>query len=120
MSPYLRKTNCTLVGFAFLFLFHTSAFAQTKTTAPLTEIIQSIEKRLNVRFSYTLATIKGEEIVPPKTEWNLQETLSYLKTETPLEFKVIGTRYIAIYTATSSGNLSICGTIINMQTTREQ
>ena len=118
MSPYLRKTNCTLVGFAFLFLFHTSAFAQTKSTAPLTEIIQSIEKRLNVRFSYTLATIKGQEIVPPKTEWNLQETLSYLKTETPLEFKVIGTRYIAIYTATSSGNLSICGTIINMQTGR--
>lgn len=118
MLPYLRKTKCILFGLAFLFLFHTSAFAQTKTTQPLTEIIQSIEKRLNVRFSYTLATIKNQEIVPPNPEWNLEETLTHLKTKTQLEFKVIGTRYIAIYTAASTGNLSVCGTIINVQTGR--
>jgi len=105
-----------LSGLAFLFLFHTSVFAQTNTTKPLTEIIEAVEKRLNVRFSYTLATIKNQEIVPPDETWNLQETLAHLKSQTPLEFKVIGERYIAIYTTISSGNLSICGTVINMQT----
>jgi len=118
MSPYLRKTKCILVGLTLLFLFHNSVFAQTKNTTPLTEIIQSIEKRLNVRFSYTLATIKSQEIVAPNEEWDLQETLTYLKTRTALEFQVIGTRYIAIYTAASTGNLNICGTIINVQTGR--
>jgi len=118
MSPSLQKNKSILIGLAFFFLFHTSVFAQTKTTAPLTEIIQSIEKRLNVRFSYTLATIKNQEIPPPDMEWNLEETLSYLKTQTLLEFKVIGERYIAIYTSNSSGNLTICGTIIDTQTGR--
>ncbi|MEM7087540.1 MAG: TonB-dependent receptor [Bacteroidota bacterium] len=112
----MRKTKSILAGLAFLFLFHTPIFAQTKTTTPLTEIIQSIEKRLNVRFSYTLATIKNQEVIPPDSQLDLEETLTYLKSKTNLEFKIIGNRYIAIYTAISSGNLSICGTVINMET----
>ena len=119
MLPYLTKNNIWVLFFAFLFLIHSPAFAQRTTTPKsLLDVIQTIEKQFDVRFSYTNATVDQRTITPPDPELSLKETLTYLQTNTGLAFRVIGTRYIAIYRAINSGNLSICGTLINTQTGR--
>ena len=120
MSSYLRTTNLILARLVFLlllFLF-TPSLAQDKTPIPLTKLLPSIEKKFDVRFSYTLSGIKNLLLEAPNEQLTFEETLNYLKTNTPLEFKVIGERYIAIYTSNSSGALTICGTVINTQTGR--
>ena len=115
--PYTQKIKTLLLFFTFLFLFHSSLSSQnTVTQKPLIDIIVAIEKRFDVRFSYTKSSIENRNIVPPSPELSLVETLEYLKANTTLEFKIIGQRYIAIFTSISTGSLSICATIINTQT----
>ena len=117
MLPYTQKTSTLLLFFTFLFLFISSLSSQnTVTQNPLIDIIVAIEKRSDVRFSYTRSSIENRKIIPPSPELSLVETLDYLKANTALEFKIIGQRYIAIFTSIATGSLSICATIINTQT----
>jgi len=117
MLPYSQKTNTLLSFFAFLLLFNSPLSSQiTVTQEPLIDIIVAIEKRFDVRFSYTISTIEDLNIIPPNPNLSLVETLDYLKVNTELDFKIIGQRYIAIFTSIATGSLSICATIINTQT----
>ncbi|MCZ6594942.1 MAG: TonB-dependent receptor [Bacteroidetes bacterium] len=117
MLPYSQKTNTLLSFFAFLLLFNSPLSSQiTVTQEPLIDIIVAIEKRFDVRFSYTISTIEDLNIIPSNPNLSLVETLDYLKANTELEFKIIGQRYIAIFTSIATGSLSICATIINTQT----
>lgn len=119
MLPYSIKNNTLLFFFSFLFFTHLTAIAQTSTPSkPLIEVIQRIEKQFDVRFSYIKATLENSRTTAPDPEWSLEETLRFLQTQTGLAFRTIGTRYIAIYNAINSGNLSVCGTLINTQTGR--
>jgi len=120
MSSYLRTTNFILsrLVILFLLLLFIPALAQDNAPILLTKLLPAIEKKFDVRFSYTPSGIKDLLVEAPNEQLTFEETLNYLKTNTPLEFKVIGERYIAIYTSNNSGALTICGTVIDTQTGR--
>jgi len=117
MLPSLRKNKWIFLVFAFAFLVPSSTTAQN-STQPLIEVLKLTEKRFDVRFSYTHTNIENRDLVAPGSDLSLQETLTFLTAETGLKFRIIGSRYIAIYNAINSGDLSVCGTLINTQTGR--
>lgn len=117
MLSSLRKTSSLLFLCTLVFLLPVTLTAQD-SVQPLIEVIKGIEKQFDVRFSYTPATVKDQLVTKPPPENSLQEALSYLKQQTGLEFRIIGSRYIAIYKGETTGNLSVCATLIDIQTGR--
>ncbi len=117
MLSSIRKNSSLLFFLLFLFVLNIPATAQNNEE-PLSQVIKEIEKRYDVRFSYTTSTIKNQQTTRPPENATLEETLNFLKNKTDLEFKLIDDRYIAIYQDTIEGDLSVCGTLINTETGR--
>ncbi len=63
---------------------------------PLEKVIDSLEKRYNIIFSYADAAIKDLSLKLPKSDLSLDEALEYLNQNTSLTFKFLGKDQVVI------------------------
>jgi hypothetical protein len=85
--------------YIFLFFLNLSSFkAQTiqKEGQPLSSVLKILEKTYNISFSYADKTIKDKVLQIPKPNLTLEEAISFLKTETNLDFEILDNRFIII------------------------
>lgn len=88
-------------------------FSQTdnKKTA-LTEIINVIELKFDVKFSYSVNDVSNIFINAPQTTFTLNETIDFLNQNTLLNFKLLDDRYITV--SVIDKTISICGEVISL------
>ncbi len=99
----------------FLFLFSHPSLAQKET--PLSVVLDSLEEKFDVKFSYSVENVKSVNIIPPDLSNSLNVILSEISTSTGLEFKDLESRYIAILKTKreKSGSFSFCGHVLNAE-----
>lgn len=92
-----KKSTFTLLIILFFFSF-ISVNAQTfKTeTIPLAIVLKALEKRFDIRFTYADKTTEGVKITEPSTLLSYNDAITYLRTNTNLNFKIINSRFVAI------------------------
>ncbi len=92
-----KKITFTLLIILFFFSF-ISVNAQTfKTeTIPLATVLKALEKRFDIRFTYADKTTEGVKITEPSTLLSYNDAITYLRTNTNLNFKIINSRFVAI------------------------
>lgn len=92
MNKLLRR----VVLYLFFITSCHLAQSQNKEEQPLAYILEQLEKRYDVKFSYETKTIEGVAVSPLSAELSLDEALDKLKSITQLNFKVLSSRFIAI------------------------
>ena len=80
----------------------------TKKT-PLSEVIISLEKQFNIKFSYAVEDVANIKIDKPNTTFTLQETIDYLNSKTLLNFKALDDRYVTV--SVLNKTISVCGIV---------
>jgi len=92
--------------FISLFFLNVVALAQDvqKEPQPLFEVLESIESKFNISFSYADETIKDKHLVPPNEDLSFSEVMDYLSSLTGLEFEVLDNRFVAIKTQDTKDN----------------
>lgn len=83
----------------------------TPQKTPLTEVIITVEKQYNIKFSYAVEDVKAVKIQIPNAAFTLQETITYLNSNTLLNFKILNDRYITI--SVLNKTISICGVVLS-------
>ncbi|MDX1270383.1 TonB-dependent receptor plug domain-containing protein [Bizionia paragorgiae] len=95
-------TKRTLVSLWVLIVFnvcHMLAQNITNDKQPLISVLEIIQKRYDVRFSYADITIANKSSVVPDINLELSEVLKALEASSQLEFKVLNSRFIVIQPA---------------------
>jgi hypothetical protein len=96
------------VLYLFISLFFLNGFviAQDiqKEPQPLIVVLQALESKFNISFSFADETIKDKFIIPPSENLSLTDVLNYLTSLTALEFEVLDNRFVAIKTETNNEN----------------
>lgn len=83
---------------------------QNSEKVALTTILQGLEVKHSVSFSYVANEVENLRIVPPEASLSLQESLIYLSQASPFDFSRIDDRYISV--ARKPDNLvRFCGTV---------
>ncbi|MEP5935163.1 MAG: TonB-dependent receptor plug domain-containing protein, partial [Winogradskyella arenosi] len=73
------------------------AYSQTQpNTLPLIQILSELEKKHQVTFSYEPQTIANLSVKSLNPNYSLEEALQELRTNTPLNFKILNSRFITI------------------------
>ncbi|MFI0430834.1 carboxypeptidase-like regulatory domain-containing protein [Mariniflexile sp. HMF6888] len=104
----MKNNKCIIYIVLFVANF---CFAQNNSNKkPLTEIIEAIEQKFDVKFSYAFDDVVHVFVEQPAPEYNLQETIAYLNSKTLLNFKTLDNRYITV--SVIEKNISICGFVI--------
>lgn len=83
----------------------------TAEKVPLTEIILTIEKQFNIKFSYAVEDVANIVIEKPNTSLTLQETIAYLNSKTLLNFKALNNRYVTV--SVINKTISVCGIVLS-------
>nr|WP_314897079.1 carboxypeptidase-like regulatory domain-containing protein [uncultured Flavobacterium sp.] len=83
----------------------------TAKKIPLTEVIVSIEKQFNIKFSYAVEDVAAIAITKPNTSFTLQETIDYLNSKTLLNFKALDNRYVTV--SVINKTISVCGIVLS-------
>lgn len=83
----------------------------TSEKVPLTEIIVSIEKQFNVKFSYAVEDAANIAVEKPNTSFSLPETIAYLNSKTLLNFKALDNRYVTV--SVMNKTISLCGIVLS-------
>lgn len=83
----------------------------TTEKVPLTEIMASIEKQFNVKFSYAVEDLANIAIDKPNASFTLQETIDYLNSKTLLNFKALDNRYVTV--SVINKTISVCGIVLS-------
>ena len=99
--------GCLLFGFGVVFA------QKTSQKTPLVEILTSIEKQHDVKFSYSSSLLTNIYCFPFSKESTVKEKLENLRKQTFLEFKQIDDRYIVISEKKITNNHRISGVILN-------
>ena len=86
---------------ATLFLFFICcsflSFSQVENeTISLANVLKTIEKRFDIRFSYADKTVESIKLKSPSSSLNLEETLNFLQKETGLNFNKLSSRFISV------------------------
>lgn len=92
-------------------VFYCFSQTNTKKTA-LTEIINAIELKFDVKFSYSVNDVSNIFINAPQTTLTLSETIDFLNQNTLLNFKLLDDRYITV--SVIDKTISICGEVISL------
>lgn len=82
----------------------------TKKT-PLSELIISLEKQFNIKFSYAVEDVASITIDKPSASFTLQETIAYLNSKTLLNFKALDDRYVTV--SLLNKTISVCGLVLS-------
>ena len=72
------------------------AHSQNEDQQPLVKILEQLEARYDVKFSYETNTVENIVITPLDPKLSLEQALNELRFLTGLEFKVLDSRYITI------------------------
>ena len=80
-----RKTYAVLIVF-FCSIYSIFAQHTTKEKRPLVEILAHLETRYNIHFSYIDSAIENKKAVLPDEQLTLIEALTFLESETNLDF----------------------------------
>lgn len=83
----------------------------TAKKTPLSEVIISLEKQFNIKFSYAVEDIATIKIDKPNASFTLQETIDYLNSKTLLNFKALDDRYVTV--SVLNKTISICGIVFS-------
>ncbi|WP_193315986.1 TonB-dependent receptor [Flavicella marina] len=86
---------------------------KTEDQIPLKELLSSIEKEFDVRFSFDSELIEQQQCFPFDKEETLEEKLKFLAEETYLDFSKLDARYIVIKKRAPKHDISICGFLID-------
>ncbi len=101
----MKSSKCIIYILLFIGNF---CFSQNKTIKkPLAEIIAGVEQKFDVKFSYAFDDVSNVIIEEPTSEFNLQQTIAYLNSNTLLNFKTLDNRYITV--SVIEKTISICG-----------
>ncbi|TDD97951.1 TonB-dependent receptor plug domain-containing protein [Flavobacterium cellulosilyticum] len=100
-------------GILFLLLcFECICFGQNTTKkVSLTEVIFTIEKQFNVKFSYAVEDVADITIEKPKATFTLQQTIAYLNSKTLLNFKALDNRYVTV--SVINKTIAVCGVVLS-------
>lgn len=87
--------------FISLFFLNSAAIAQNiqKEQQPLILVLQALESKFNISFSYADETIKDKLVLPPNDDLLLSEVLIYLSEATELAFENLDNRFVVIKTS---------------------
>ena len=80
----------------------------------LRNILEDIEARHKVSFTYVDEDIDGIFLQPPSTESDLNESLRYLEKKTGLSFQQISDRFITI-SRISKIRINVCGVLVDQK-----
>jgi len=95
----VNKKNRRILFFIIVIFSFSEIRSQTKEeteTKSLSDILELIEDRYDIRFSYADDTILNKTAIVPKTGLPLQQVLLILENTTGLKFEIINNRFIAI------------------------
>lgn len=81
--------------FLILFLSHLG-YSQKEKPQQLVQILEVLEKRYDIKFSFETKTILNVELSPLNPKLSLEEVLDKLRATTALNFEVLSRRFIAI------------------------
>jgi hypothetical protein len=79
------------------------------------EVIISLEKQFNIKFSYAVEDVANIAIEKPNT-FTLQETIDYLNSKTLLNFKALDDRYVTV--SVLNKTISVCGIVSDEKKSR--
>ncbi|WP_299214474.1 TonB-dependent receptor [uncultured Aquimarina sp.] len=103
-----------------ILLWSISVFSQEKANIidaenkPLSQIIPSLEKQFDVKFSYIDATIINKLVsLQTNTETSLEDVIDTLEQQSKLKFEVTGENFITIRKYSKKDTVSVCGYIYN-------
>lgn len=97
--------------FLFILLSAISYSQETSSKTPLISIIKTIETQFDVKFSYAPSDIETVSITTPAKTLNLEQYITYLNSNTLLNFKTLDNRYITV--SVRDKTISICGRIVD-------
>jgi len=100
------RYRCVLILCYFI-----SVIAYAQDERPLRDVLELLEKRHDMRFSYADDDIKGLSIIVPSSDLSFRESLNILKKRLPLSFTFINDRQIAI--SARSITYTVCGYIVD-------
>lgn len=90
-----KLLHCAVL-FLFIFTFSNLANCQKEEPQQLVQILEILEKRYEVKFSFETKTILNIELYPLSEDLSLEAALDKLKTITNLNFEILSRRFIAI------------------------
>ena len=94
------------------YLFHLSVSAQDSENISLRTILEDLEDRYEVSFTYVDQDINGKFLQSPSTDLSLNETIQYLENKTGLDFQQLNDRFITI-SKDSKDKIKICGVLVD-------
>ncbi|MFD1015563.1 TonB-dependent receptor domain-containing protein [Winogradskyella rapida] len=93
----MNKPLLILISFLLSLSLSPLAYSQTQPNAlPLIQILSELEKKHQVTFSYEPQTIANLSVKSLNPNYSLEEALQELRTNTPLNFKILNSRFITI------------------------
>ncbi|MEE9349839.1 MAG: FecR domain-containing protein [Flavobacteriaceae bacterium] len=92
----MKQIVCLIIWFLSIV-----AFSQEKATfsfinTPVKDVLFSLEKNYNIRFSYADDVLNDQLFSLPKNQYSLKEILAKIEEETHLNFKKLNTRYFVV------------------------
>ena len=89
----VRRSKVTIL---VMFLISFFGYCQTQEKIALTQIINTVEKTFDVKFSYSVNDVKNVFIESPNESFTITEIINYLNKNTLLNFELLSNRYINI------------------------
>jgi hypothetical protein len=109
----MPRTSSKLVGILLLGLLcifcKSNAQEKPAEEIPLIRLIQNLENKFEIKFSYADDDVKSVQITVPKSQV-LSEIITHIRTQSKLQIKKLSERY---YTIVDSNTISICATVLD-------
>ena len=100
MSNLSKYILCIVFGYSTLL------FSQNiSKEIGLILVLEQLENRFNVKFSYADNTLKSIKVFKPSENYSLKRSLNYLSEQTDLDFKTLTNRFIVIVKKDSFNNI---------------
>lgn len=106
------KLNKYILLSIIFYLFHFSIVAQEDGKLSLRAILEELEGRYDVSFTFVDEDIDGLFLKPPSDDISLSEALQYLKNTTGLNIQQLNNRFITI-NRINERNITLCGVLID-------
>jgi len=103
-----KRIAVFIIGFSLLAL---SAQAQQTTVQPLRAVLQTIEKKFNVVFTFADELVEDVFVTSPAKKSSLENVLESLRKQTGLTFLQLNSRYIIISKPDKKSTEILCATI---------
>lgn len=91
-----------------------SLTAQNGRTVPVEDVLNNLENRFQISFSYADSTLVGIQIKPPTSD-DIESILANIESQSFLQFEWLSGRFIAIRRTTISAERKICGFVFDRQ-----